>query len=223
MKTILGLGALFCTCYAHAIMIDDFTTGAYSGSLGTGSIIVQQTGTMIGGQRDLLMAISANPYSQQLNQTIGGGMSITSTGTGIMARIGLQYDDFDVENPIGSTFNSGNGFPFLDLTGQTIRLDFLANDRDLATRIELAGSGVSAYNWVIAGNQDVPFTVDIPVSLFTGNVNIAHVDLVTVYFDTRPAGDFALGSLQAVPEPTTFVVIACAAGLMFAGRKRFIK
>ncbi len=223
MKIILGLGALLCTGFAHAVMIDDFASGSYSGSLSSGSMIVQQTGTMIGGQRDVLMTVTANPFSQQLNQTIGGAMSVTSTGAGLTARIGLQYDFFDVENPVGNTLNSGPGFAAINLIGQVIRLEFLSNDRDLTSRIELAGSGVSAYNWVIPGNQDVPFTVDIPVSLFTGSVDLSHVDLITMYFDTRPAGDFALGSFQAVPEPTTFVVIACATGLLIAGRKRLKK
>ncbi len=224
MKRVLILGFVVSAGFANALWLDDFASGPYSGSISSGSTIQQQFGTMRGNQRDLLLTVLQNPYSQQLQQTIGDGLSVTSTGAGLVAIIGLQYDGFDAESVVGSQFNAGPGFSSLDMTDQFIRLGFLSNDRTLTARVELEGNGLSSYDWSIAGNQDDPFNVDVNLNSFVGNANMSGIDRVTIYFYTMPSGDFALGSIQVVPEPLSMSAFAVAlVGMGAARRKRKLR
>jgi len=221
MRTIIVAAGVAACCAAPAIVIDDFTTGPVTHSMTSGSVILQQLGSMAGGQRDLLLTVLTNSVTQQLQQTIGSGMSITSSGTLLTARIGLDYDGVDAENPIGSTFNAGlPGInPSLDISGQTwLRFNFLANDRTLNLQAELTGSGTSTAAVSVAGNQDTPFTVDIPLADFNGTANFATIHRMTFYFNTSPSGDFALGSIEVVPEPSS--LLAVGVGMMLLLRRR---
>ena len=219
-KTLIA--AALCGIFAsgNAFVLDDFTTGPYSVTITSGSVIASQAGTMVGLQRDVLLTVISSAFGQPVQQNIGGGMSITNSGTMTDARVGLQYDGSDVENPTGTVFNHGPGFAPMDWsTLPTLRINFLANDRTLDLQARIEGSGESIANLVVAGGHDTPFAVDIPIASFAGTADLTHITHASFYFDTSPSGDFGIGSIEVVPEPGTLLV-AAAGALLLLNRKR---
>jgi hypothetical protein len=222
MKRYFALLGLAAFGGAQAIVIDDFTTGPYSNMITAGSVIAQQNGNMQGLQRDVMMTVLSNVLSQHLELNIGNGMTVTNSGTLLRARIGLQYDGTDVENPTGTTFNNGAGFsPTLDLSNQThISIGFLANDLNLSLEARLHGSGESMAIVNVPGNQTSPFVVDIPLTAFQGTANLSTVSNMSFIFETSPSGDFAIGGINVVPEPTTLIVFGGLLSLLALRKRR---
>ena len=226
MKKLIVLAGAVVFASANAIVIDDFTTGPYTNMITGGSVIVSQLGTMAGLQRDTMLTVINNPFNQPLQITIAGGMNIVNNGTLTVGRVGLDYDGVDVENPIGTTFNQGPGMNRLDLTGQSLIFNFLANDRTLNLNVNVQtlgpDGGSSSGNFVIAGNQDVAFTYTVPMTALTGGATVSAIDRLTVYFVTSPSGDFGLSGIgtSGVPEPASVIAIATGLALLAARRRR---
>lgn len=218
MKKLFALTLLVVAGGANAAhVIDNFSDGAYSTSILAGTDLNWQNGTMIGGIRGTELTVDSNPLNQPLQLSIGsGGLSIINSGTLTDGRLTLHYgytSGFG-NNDLNKNFNS-NGWDRLSFA-------FLANDNPMTMTVTLrtTSGGVSTSTANIAGGQMSAFTQDFFFSGFSGGANFNDIDSMSFLFDTGPSGDFALDSVQLVPEPASMIALASALGALAARRRR---
>lgn len=222
MKKLL-IGATLCaSSFSFAVMIDDFTSGSDNATIFTGSLVEFQGGSMVGGERDVEMRIFNNPQQQPMDYFIGNGLEITSNGFGIDSRFTLQYDGRGDETYGGTSLNAGPGIsPALDLSGQNrFRVNFVGNDLAVKVNAIVIGGGTSTASINVpsnGGSQDIMF------SSFSGGANFGALTSITFQFEPVTSGDFALSSIEAVPEPASMVALALGASALIARRRRASK
>jgi len=221
-KTLLvSFGILGATVGANALVIDDFTTGAYSNTIQSGTVIASQAGGMLGGERDTLMSVTNSPFNLNFTVTIQNGLAAISNDVSVDSMFGLDYDGAGDETG-GNVFAAGPGLGNLDFSSfDRLRFNFIHNDLNLHLRVEIStyGQGMSFGDFVV-GPQQSPFTYDVLFSSLSGGADFADVDRITIYFDGLPSADFALRDIQAVPEPATLVALIAGLGGLLARRKR---
>lgn len=209
---------------ARALIIDDFTSGPYSNTIQSGTVIASQTGTMVGGERDTMMRVTDNPFGFDFEVVINNGLAAISNDVSVDSLFGLDYDGVGEETG-GEEFVRGPGLGGLDLsTYDRIRFRFLENDQDLQLTVQFRTftRGMSFGTFTVPANHS-PFTFDV---LFDGldsrgeGADFSHIDRITLFFDGLPSADFALQDIQTVPEPATLTVLAAAVGLLAARRRK---
>lgn len=205
---------------AHAVLIDDFTTGVYTGQIQSGSLLDFQTGSMLGGDRFHRAEVQANPNNQTLSIRIGSGRYISSGGAGLdamnMLGYGFRSDGAGgvLRDDLNANFTGGN---------DRIRINFLRNDLDmrLGILVESASGGqASSATKTILGSQFSAFGVDFFFSDFAGGASFADVDQLTFKFDPQASGDYVVQSIEVVPEPGTLAALGGALALLARRRRR---
>jgi hypothetical protein len=218
------LGGCVLGASASALVIDDFTSGPYSNTIQSGTVIASQTGTMLGGERDTLMRVTGNPFNLDFEVIINGGLAAISNDASVDSLFGLDYDGVGEETG-GEEFVRGPGLGDLNLSGfDRLRFAFLENDQDLALTVQFRtfGRGMSFGTFNVPQNH-TPFTFDV---LFAGlnqqgaGADFSDIDRITIFFDGLPSADFALRDIQAVPEPATITALAAAVGILVARRRK---
>lgn len=214
LKWIGAVSALMVVGAAHAVILDDFTTGAFAGEVVDPGVTVQNTqsgANIVGTFRDLEFEAVSNPLRSFLRVEIGNGLNVVDAGSQLTARVRLAYDGND------TGLN-------LDLSSDAqILLNFKSNDRALRTVVTLGtfgGNSTVLERVVAGGRQNTNFTEAFDFSGSVGGVDLADVDSVQIDFFTSPSGDFALGSIEAVPEPATMAALAAGIGAVLARRRR---
>jgi hypothetical protein len=133
------------------VVIDNFTQGAADLELGgsVGAVEAQQTiGNVPGGQRDVILRITSNPFQRTARFEIAPsqGMSFYSSGPGVVGGVGLDYDGIEVENLSDEQQTPGPGMN-LNLSGENaFRFVFQFADLGVNVRVDAytIGGGSSA-------------------------------------------------------------------------------
>lgn len=219
LNAILFSGAVLTAGSANAyILIDDFTTGAMTGSVTSGTTYFNGVGTMLGGDRLAELVVQPpNVFNLSFEIDSNAGVLAINSQSGVdgIATIGYGY------NYINSTSFSTDDLN-LNLTGENaFNLQLLSRDGDLTITfgvITTSGPNVSVSQTLLGSSINTPELVTFNFSSFVG-ANFADVDQIYVSFDTSNTGDVAVSSIEAVPEPATMAILAGAAALA-ASRKR---
>lgn len=205
-------------------MIDDFSTGSFAQSITAGSWIGSQLGSMYGGERDSGMLVQANPLNQFMDMSVQSGLVITSSGALLDGQSGVEYDGVGDETDNVAPFERGPGLNAnFSASADRFRLNFLANDLPMSVLAYVYTYGspdaLSTSTVAVGANQN-SFSVDIPFSSFAGGASFSDVDRFGFIFETGPSGDFALESIEAVPEPATMAAIGAGIVGLIARRRR---
>jgi MYXO-CTERM domain-containing protein len=228
------IGAAFAVAVAGSasaeIIIDDFSTGGFAASITSGDTVLQQSGTMIGGQRDVGLEVLSNPFNQFFDVNLEeGGLGLAfSSGIGLAGQLGLDYDgNTDVET--GSLpFQLGEGLN-LDFSGLTsIDFGFTAADLsfEILVTLQTIEGGVptatSAASIMVGGSQS-PFTSSLMLSEF--DIDLSNINRVGILFNFNDGGDptgsldFILDGITVVPAPGALALLGLA-GLAGTRRRR---
>jgi len=170
-------------------------------------------------------------------------------GAGNRAAAGNADGTFNVSTPFGSetvtsliygniisSFAAGSnidGFETPDwavnlalsnfsLDGNAVRLNFVGNEQTLFVNVFLGSeSGSTRYSKTVAGNQFLPFTVDLTGADIVSNstTTLASFDSILFTFRSTNSGDFELGSIETVPEPASMAALAIGAVALLRRRK----
>jgi hypothetical protein len=221
MKKLLALGLVAVgASSAHAIMFDDFSTGALDLQLNPPTTFLDgnRVGSMVGGNAYHAIVEEANPDSGRSRMRvnlISGVLSVSNEDlVDTVSIVGYGADPAGVFNP-SEDLN-------LNLSGQDrFRLTFRSNDLPMVLTTEVFDAesfytSVNTSQIVAAGNN---FTVDVLFSSL-GGYNFGDLDAVAFVFDTPASGDFALTSIEAVPEPATLAVLGLGAAALMRRRKK---
>lgn len=221
MKKLLALGLVAVgVSSAHAVMFDDFSTGALDLQLNPPTTFLEgnRVGSMVGGNAYHAIAEESNVDGNRARMRV-------NLVSGVLA---VSNEDLvDTVSVVGYGADA-NGFLVpsedlnLNLSGQDrFRLTFRSNDLPLTLTTEVydaesAYSSVSTSQIVAAGNN---FTVDVLFSSL-GGYNFGDLDAVAFVFDTPVAGDFSLTSIEAVPEPASLAALGLGAAALMRRRKK---
>lgn len=217
MRLLAGALVLSCGAFSSAfIVVDNFTTGAYSATYSTinNTQMVNQTGSMLGGLRWLTYTITYKQLSQaKYHVDLGDGVAMVSSDSGLRNTTILDYG---LDSQLG--YNDLN----LNLSGNTkIDLNFYNNDQDLTLMLFVRSASQNSGSYVMQsytiGASDNPFTYSVNLSDFTG-FNMSDVDQLAFSFSNKTSGDYALDNIRVVPEPATMGLLL--AGLGAFGLKR---
>ena len=200
---------------AAPILLDDFTSGAIGDSIAGGSSVNQFNGTMLGGQVDVGVLVTDNPFDLDLNLFAVDGLGLSfATDSGVNGRLLLDYDGADdVEDgelPLVAGTSLG-----ADLTGQTdLFLDFVGADRDFEMSVTIVGAESTTLTQTVGAGTDFSVGFDL-----TSIADLSGVTRVLFEFNTTDVEDldFILGDITAVPAPGALMLLGIA-GL--AGRRR---
>lgn len=221
-KLALVLATVVSALSAQAvILIDDFSTGNTSQSINSGNAFFFQSGTMIGGDRVTDLFVQSNAFGLSVSVDVQTGVLSFTSQSGVDGAASIGYGFADVS---GVTFDDLNA----DLSSQTQFLaEVISNDLPAALTMRVRSSTQGALGYVSVTKTVAPgintlqnITFDFADFTSQGFTSWSDVDQVVLFVDTQTDGDIAFTSLQAVPEPATLALLAGAASLLAARRKR---
>jgi len=216
MRKIILLALAITGSAAHALMIDDFSTGNINDSITSGNNVLVTAATVPGGFRYTNNIIDANPLNRSHSVIVTSGVFVSDSQTLVDAQAWIAYG-VDANSNFTNDLN-------LDLSGNDrFRFTFASNDLPATIQMQVYQNGFGAplsaiYNIapnMILTNQ----TVEIMFSDFAG-VNFADVDGIGIFIDTTASGDVVLDSFEAVPEPASMVALGLGVAALVARKKR---
>ncbi len=214
---------------AHAILIDDFTSGFAGATTTTGAYYNTVSANSIGGHRFVNHIFNSNPLNRPISTDVNAaapGHLFIEAGSGVngVSAIGwggsLNVAASGSGNIAFTNFNGLGGVNFSNELG--INVDYINNDQssttfflqilDTADNLSV-GSSVAA----LAGNG----SVFLDFSNLSGSANLANVDAIVVVVGLPNGNDITITRVEteAIPEPATLAVLGLAAAAI-ARRKR---
>jgi hypothetical protein len=206
--SILGLAA--CT---HALVIDNFSVGQADIQLTTTGQTATRTvvGAFAGFDRRTTFAeMQASLLNQPLDVKIAGNsLGLVNSGSGSDGFVQLSYFTAGVRTIDLSEFDR-------------FRIHFAENTRDLNLKfgvVTSGGAGVAiGQNLLIAAGTTGVVEIDRGLVAFDTGADWSKVDELVFQFDPMSGGDFAIASVEAVPEPATIALVAI--GIAGIARRR---
>lgn len=207
---------------AHAVIIDDFDTGAYNSGYVTSGTVHGWTAaaSALGGIRYTKLTVTDNPLIGDARTRVLTGPNIleVSSDTDLDAEywLGFGFANSDANvasNPLNTNFG----------LNPLIELNFRSNDQAQPVTVTLhTNGGANSYSRLlnIAGGITSVSPVTYTFDFSSDAALLGDVDGVTIYFDPQAGGDFALNSVNAVPEPASMIAIAVGAAAMIRRRKK---
>lgn len=195
-------------------------------------------GTILGGQRDLMINVVTTPKGVSANGVVGdvdeedpgveGQFEFGSSATARVIGI-LEYDGMDPANTQTSSLTNVLGLGAINLTAtgnNSFALVFRSVDpapaeTGVAIRIEVTSAGGTSFYDGVIPESGTEFTYNVPFASFNNQNAFAFTAATSIRFIFNDGGspdaavDFNLKSIAAVPEPAT-VVSACM-GVMLVG------
>jgi len=221
---VLGVASAAACLSQAVVLIDDFSTGAYSLEVSPSSTVAEavRAGSMLGGERDALLRHISGPVGISSVVLPGGLVVFYSSGSQTAGVLSLQYDGQDGESESDGVFTNGTGLN-LDLSPLShFQLQFAFLDTGISPTLSVQVHVVSA-SGTLSGGFFVPEgapTALLPFASLTGSGTLTGVQRIQFDFAASAAADFTLSSISAVPVPPLLVPFGLATlALMARGRR----
>jgi hypothetical protein len=221
MKKLVILGLLGCVASANAVLIDDFTTGAYnSGYISSGSVIDWTAASVPGGVRGTFLDIQSNPLGNDARlrvQTTFGVFQVSSESS-VDAFVQIGYGFASGSAVVGSNPLNLNGSanPLLTMKVRSNDVAFPVS------AILYTNNGANSYTRNISlPGAIVPSSPQNVVFDFTADAALlGDIDAIIINFDPAADGDFSVTNLAMVPEPASMAVLGLGAAALLRRRKK---
>ncbi len=217
MLFVLGAGSVIANA---TLLIDDFTDGAYDSGYVQGRVVNTTAASVLGGTRSTIVDVLNNPLDEdakiKVQTTVEDGIFTHATGPGLLSVAALGY----------GVQKNGLYFDYLDnnwnlAATPKIQIEFIANDLPLLVRTFLCKSdgvgGLASYDLESQTVNPVGSSTWVTFD-FTGATLLGQVDSIEFDFYNEAGGDFAIGGIQAVPEPASIALLAI--GIASLARRR---
>ncbi len=215
MKTYAIIALMGIATAAHALMIDDFSTGNVNDAISSGSNITHTAAAVPGGFRTILHAIEANPLNLSHSTVVINGIFASDNKTQVDSITNVGYG-FDGAGNLSTELN-------LDLSSlSSFKFSVLSNDLAATLRVRV-WNGASVFtstahaitpNMVLT-NQEV----NIDFSEFVG-ANFADIDAIAFDLDSTASGDTVIDSFEAVPEPASMIALGLGVAALISRKRK---
>ncbi|ARU41870.1 hypothetical protein CCB80_12255 [Armatimonadetes bacterium Uphvl-Ar1] len=214
---------------AHAILIDDFTSGFAGATTTTGAYYNTVSANSIGGHRFVNHIFNSNPLNRPIatdvNAAAPGNMFIEA-GSGVNGQATLAWGGALTvpASGAGNVFaNDFVGLSSVNFSNEAgLRVDYINNDQGstglfLQIFDNTLASSFSTLQNAAVGNGSIFFNF----ASLTGTANLANVRLIVLGTGLPNGNDITLTRVEteAIPEPATLAVLGLAAAAI-ARRKR---
>ncbi|MEM7145733.1 MAG: PEP-CTERM sorting domain-containing protein [Verrucomicrobiota bacterium] len=223
----LLLGVLPLNAMTIITTIDSLSSGAQTIDLSgtTGSSTDTFTGgggSIIGGERDLTLTVTANPQSAGAEVIITAGTSnllVADLGLQVEAATELLYNGVGAAGLGGVDLTSGGANAF------AIGIELLDLDLNIEIAVTDTGGDIATFSTTEPGGIFSSTTREFVFSNFSnlGATDFTSVDSVRLTFATdNPGADLVLDVLGTsfVPEPSRSLTILTGLALCFLNRRR---
>lgn len=213
---------------AHAILIDDFTSGFAGATTTTAAYYNTVSANSIGGHRFVNHISSSNPLNRPIatdvNAAAPGNMFIEA-GSGVNGQVTLAWGGALTGPASGSGNVFLNDFVGLSLNFSNeagLTIDYINNDQASTGFVLQLVDNTFASSFSGLQNANVGSgSLFFDFSSLTGSANLANIRTVVLAGGLPNGNDITLTRVEteAIPEPATLAVLGLAAAAI-ARRKR---
>jgi hypothetical protein len=228
LRAFSALALVATVSAAQAVMIDDFTSGAYSitsNSLSPTNEAVR-LGTMLGGERDALLTYLGGPQSvNAIVQIGGGGAQFYNEASETNGLLTLQYDGLDGEIENG-VLNPGTGLGGNFSGDSQFEMFFPFIDAGLGAQVSVTITVVTntgTFSNTSMINNGTNIMHNVAFSNFVG-ANFSNVQRLEFTFGSPAAADFTLDFIRTgggnIPGPAALVPFLVGMASLARRRRR---
>ena len=216
-NALLLVGVLGASMSAHAALVDDFTTGAYTSAyINSGNEFANTAASGVpGGARYTNLAVqsSVNGDDARVRVATTQGTFAVSNGPGVDATVRLGYGFSSAaaapgSNPLGLNLS----------TSPIIKINFRSNDLAQPVKATLyLANNTTISRTVTAASSFSPFSTSLDFS--ADAAALGSVSAITLDFDPASDGDFAITNVSTVPEPASMAALGLGIAAMLRRRR----